>query len=231
MKPGAASPMLVFILLALLLACSPAPAPTPTRAVSPPTPTSGEFVAQAIQTATLPPPSPTLLPSATALPSPTLTAAPTQLPTNVPTRPPTLAPLRPLPTAGPTLLPATPQAAPGLYVTWIRVDPDQPIRGRAITFYVAFWNNGGGQANFTWIVQIFDAETGKPFGETSATRSTLEVGNWELTSPSDWMIRGPGPCLPYFAQAHLVKDDKSRAPIPNTDGTVFSAKFQVCPPS
>lgn len=98
-------------------------------------------------------------------PTPTETATPTQTfsPTATATR---------TRTATPTLTPS-PTLVPGVYVTALRVEPENPLRNDQIRFFVTLLNATDTLRRYRVRIQIYDAATRKRFTDTPL--ETIEI--------------------------------------------------------
>ncbi len=212
---------LLFCMLALLVvgtmsACAAEPTPTPAPPTRPPT-----LVPTAV------PPTPTSAPpTATPLP-PTATRVP---PTNTPV-PPTAVP----PTAAPTVAPTNtavpaPTVPPGLYVTNIRLQPEQPTFNQNITFAPTFLNTTGVVQNFRWAVYIYRADTPtKSDNETTVQLFNIPVGSTEFQSPGSYRYGATGnQCEYFFARVGWLDANNKITFFANTDGKVYEKGFKIC---
>jgi hypothetical protein len=125
---------------------------------------------------------------------------------------------------------AAPSYPPGVYVTRLRISPAQPKRGDLVTFTATFVNSTGTPQTYKWLVQIYDANTNKGFGETAVQLVTVPPGAHDIASASNWKVTGGGPCLSFYAQAQFQDVNRNRHPFTSTGGGVVSYTFQVCPP-
>jgi hypothetical protein len=125
--------------------------------------------------------------------------------------------------------PVTPSAAPGVYVKGLRTTDAVPIRNVAVTFVATFLNTTGAPQEYDWLVIIQEPEAKKAFGETDVQRITVPVGVSEITSASNWTVRGPGGCLPLYARPYFQNPDSSRTPFKQVDGSDLTFGFVVCP--
>jgi hypothetical protein len=206
------------------------PAPSPLAAAITPTATSTSTpaVTPSIATNTRSPtarPSNTVAPTSTSLPTSTpvpTPVVPTLTPTSLP--PPSPRPVLVRPTLTPTL-----SFAPGVYVTQLRLEPINPLRGQAVTFLATFVNTTDAAQTFNWRVRTFDSETGKSFYDTTPLWITVPVGTNEFSTGSDFAVRGPGACVSFYAQASSLDENNANIPFNSTDGSIISTGFAVCP--
>lgn len=134
----------------------------------------------------------------------------------------------PTETLAPTLAP-TPAYPPGVYVTQISTEPAEPKRNQGVTFLVTFVNTTGATQQYNWLIQIYDANNNKRFGETQVKPLTVPPGTSTQTSPNNWRVTGAGGCVPFYAQAQFQNADGGRIPFSLPDGNTFSQGFSVCP--
>src|SRR5581483_2987844 len=125
---------------------------------------------------------------------------PTQQPSSSGSNPP------PIPVIVPTPAPAYP---PGVYVTLIHPVPSAPSRNQGVPFAITFVNTTGSTQNQNVVVQIFNGDNGKGFGETQVAGVSLPPGTTQFTSPDNWGVHGPGGCISLFAQAFYQNGDNS----------------------
>lgn len=146
--------------------------------------------------------------------------------TRTPTRKSTAAPSA---TAIPSATPI--KAQPGVWALSIRVDPKQPYRGVAPTFFVTFFNNTGAPAYYSMYVKVFEPDKTNAKGETSKADVVIPPGTSELAAPADWKIVGPGLCESFNARVFsYTKGTKEFAEISKPDGSGSPiVSFQVCP--
>lgn len=178
---------------------------SPTVRVQPITATAQVTKTQALPTA----PPPTAAPTSTSPPPTPIVIAP--VPTNAP---------------APT---STPSYSPGVYVTNMRTDPADPKRGQGVAFIATFLNTTGAPQGYNWLVQIYDSDTNKRFGETGVLGIAVPPGTAEFRTPNDWKVTGAGGCISFYAQAQYQNPEKARIPFNATNGNPFSYGFQVCP--
>lgn len=127
--------------------------------------------------------------------------------------------------------PATiPSDAPaGVYVTSLRTSDPNPKRNTDVTFVATFLNSTGAAQPFNWVVMVYQPDAKKAFGETGVQSITVPVGVSELTSASNWGVRGPGGCVSLYARAYYEAGDGSRTPFKQPDGNDITHGFAVCP--
>ncbi len=125
----------------------------------------------------------------------------------------------------------TPAAAPGLYVTRLRLEPDKPTRGQDISFYVQFLNTASGEQNFPWLVFVYRADNPKnPFGQTSTLKTTIPIGTVEQKALGTWKLTGGGGCEDYVARVFWLDEAKKSTQFSTPGGSLFEYAFSVCPP-
>ncbi|MBI4670365.1 MAG: hypothetical protein HY741_01680 [Chloroflexi bacterium] len=191
---------------------------TPQETVLPLITLPGSTVVVVIEPATATSPLPTEAPSLT--PPPTVAATNTR-------RPPTRTPL-PTATLAPTEVP-TPAYPPGVYVTQMNTEPAEPKRNQGVTFLVTFLNTTSATQQYNWLIQIYDAESNRRFGETLVQGLTVPPGTSVQTSPNNWQVTGAGGCISFYAQAQFQNADGGRIPFTLPEGNAFSQGFTVCP--
>jgi len=161
----------------------------------------------------------TLAPTETLSPTtaPTQTAQPTLAPTNIP---PTLA----------TGFTATPQLAPAVYVTQIKITPPQPKNKPAEFFFtVSFLNTVGENVNYPrWRVLLFPKGQNNSIGDPEGLSKTIAPGaSTQDTKP--WSIRVTSACENFVAQPIWQGEDGSRKILFQPDGKPLTLEFQICP--
>jgi hypothetical protein len=142
-----------------------------------------------------------------------------------------LTPTRRPPTRAPGTLTPTPAGPPGVYALGIRVDPAQPVRGIPPTFRVTFVNTTGKATSYRWYIKVYEPDKTNSKGETSKAANDFPAGTFELGSPADWAIHGPGPCEPFIARVYWYDKDANQTTEflkPDLSGGPALA-FQVCP--
>lgn len=212
-------------LVSLTVACASAPTATPALPTRTRVPTLPPLV---LPTATVIPPTFTTAPT---LPPPTATAT-------VVVIQPTLAISETQPTSTPTLLPTlpplptpTPAFPPGLYVSNLRIEPNPPVRGTDLNFFVTFSNTAGSVYNPKWLVYIYRADTpNRSYSETTALQSAISAGTIEIKSLGSWKLGLGGPCDYFFARVGFLDINNRPVMYTQPDGTVFEKGFTVCPP-
>lgn len=177
-----------------------------------------------------PPPSltPSLIPSDT--PLPTATIPPTTRSATATLRP-TARRATATSTRGIVQSPTLRSAFPAdVYVTQLRLEPPQPLRREAITFYATFLNTTDAARAYNWRVRIFDADSNREFYKTGLRSISVPVGKTEIAMGDDFVVRGAGGCVSFYAQAFSQNPDESLVPFKSTDGKVITTSFTVCPP-
>jgi hypothetical protein len=134
----------------------------------------------------------------------------------------------PVPPPAPTN-PSQPNITSGVYVTSIQLQTPDAKRNQGVPFVITFLNTTSGTQNYDILVQVFDADTNKGFGETAVLPSGIPMGTSTLVSPDNWAVKGPGGCVPFVARAYFQNSDNSRTAFQNTDGTTPQLNFTVCP--
>jgi hypothetical protein len=208
MKQFVAFVMMWLILLAT--ACTtPAPTVTPTPA------------ARATWT-------PSAIPTALAKSEPPAPSSPSAVPTNTSTATPIATA-----TATATLPPTnSPTVAPGLYVTSLRFDPNPPLRGSDLNFYVTFLNTTGAVQNFRWLAYIYKPEDPtKLYGQSTAGLFQIPVGTSELRSVGPWRLALGGPCEDLLARIVWLDQNNKAINFTQPNGQVFEKNFRICAPS
>jgi hypothetical protein len=132
--------------------------------------------------------------------------------------------LPPLPTP-------TPAFPPGLYVSNLRIEPNPPVRGTDLNFFVTFSNTAGSVYNPKWLVYIYRADTpNRSYSETTALQSAISAGTIEIKSLGSWKLGLGGPCDYFFARVGFLDINNRPVMYTQPDGTVFEKGFTVCPP-
>lgn len=197
---------------------TPAPTDTPTKTLT--------ASATATRTATA-----TASPTATALPTKTHTATttwtPTELPTATATATSTFTPTR-FRTRVPSATP-TDAFAPGVYVSGLRSDPEAPRSGDFVTFRATFVNTTGSVQTYTWLVQVFDAQSRKQFGETQSLTVVIPPGTQEIASASNWRLGvRVNDCSGLYARAYYILSG-ARFTFPAPTGEAATSNMYICP--
>lgn len=171
--------------------------------VVPPTATSTLTLTQtpAPPTATIVPPTETVpLPTATRVPfTPTTAASPTE---NIP---------------------------PGVYVTSMRLDPENPRAGFPIAFYASFLNTTGAPQRYRWCIEIFLPDNlRRSEGITTCTAQDIAPGASELQS-TGWNQQQIGGCVLYLAFPIWEDEARARTRFPQPQGGDIWKDFTLCP--
>lgn len=222
----------VFVISCLVLfsvACASTPTAMPALPTRTRVPTLSPLVLPTA-TATAIPPTATVLPT---LPPPTATATvavvqPTvSLSVTQPIFTPTVLPTE---TPAPTRTP-TPAFPPGLYVSNLRIEPNPPVRGADLNFFVTFSNTAGSIYNPKWLVYIYKADNpNRSYSETTVLQSSISAGTIEIRSLGSWKLGLGGPCDYFFARVGFLDINNRPVMYTQPDGTVFEKGFTVCPP-
>jgi hypothetical protein len=136
------------------------------------------------------------------------------------------------PTLAATVVPnATVAIKPGVYVNSLRFTPAAPKYRQPITFIASFTNTTDRPQHYTWLVEIWKADTNdaQPFGQGDALDREIPVGTNERLTGDSFRLTGGGPCLPFRARVVYVDDQGRRVPFLRTNGTELWVTFQVCP--
>ena len=207
--------IVVLLMLATVSACASEPTPTPLPAPTlPPVPTAVPSTPTRIPPTNTPvPPTATTVPPTPA--PPTATSVP-------PTTPPTIAPTN-------TAVPA-PTVPPGLYVTNIRLQPEQPTFNQDISFAPTFLNTTGVVQNFRWAVYIYRADTPtKSDNDTAVQLFAIPVGTTEFQAIKPYRYGPTGnPCEFFFARVGWLDANNKITFFVNTDGKVYEKGFKIC---
>jgi hypothetical protein len=115
-------------------------------------------------------------------------------------------------------------------VTELRLDPPRPLRRQSITFHATFLNTTDAEREYSWRVRIFASDSNREFYKTDLRSIRVPVGRTELATGDDFVVRGAGGCLWFYAQPFAQNPDESLVPLESTDGTVPTVSFEVCPP-
>ncbi len=184
--------------------------------------------------------SPSAIPSAvavleTATPPGPIVPSPVGSGTPLPTVSPTSVPLAlPRPTKVPTTAPPpaasrSPVAAPGVYVTGMRIEPAQVMNGQTPRFYVTFWNNQTTPITYTWFIKIFEPDKRQSFGEEAKVANAIAPGTSTLVSASNWKAPGELPCRPFLARVfYYLAQDNAVVEFSMPAGNPYLLDFQVC---
>lgn len=211
------------LVLSFVAACAPAATPPPPPP-PPPAPT---------QPSAPPPAAPTSVPPTPVPPTSAPTTAPTAVPPTPvpptpvpPTQPPAAAPT----TVPPTTAPQAPAAAPGLYVSNIKLSPAQPAFNQSISFTPTFVNSTNAVMTFNWKVYVWRADiVTKSDGETSAQTTNFPVGTGDFPSPGTYRYGPTGrQCEYFFARVGWLDANNKITYFTSQDGKVAEKGFSVC---
>ena len=123
----------------------------------------------------------------------------------------------------------TPTVKPGLYVTNLRTDPNPPLRGSDINFYVTFLNATGVVQNYKWIAYLYRTDNpANRFGETTRTDSSIPVGGGEFKSLGSFKIPVGGPCEDYTVRINFFDQDNKPIQFAKPDGQPFQKDIHIC---
>ncbi|MCL4394956.1 MAG: hypothetical protein M1482_09180 [Chloroflexi bacterium] len=198
-------------------------APAPTTAAPQPTAAAAQPTAGAQPTAAAT--QPTAAAQPTAAPQPT-NAAPTAAPAATGATEPTSATSVPTPTSGAS----SPTAPPGLYVTSVRLDPEQPTHGQSISFYVSFLNTATSVQNVKWQVYIYRADNPtRRNNETTVVQTAFNPGPIELQAVGTFRYGSTGnACDFFFARVDQLDINNKGIDLTKPDGQVFEKGFSIC---
>jgi hypothetical protein len=221
--------MFVFAACSAPAASPQTPVPTATVPATNATPTATVFVSSSDggrRAPTLAPtatatevlePTPTTIPSATALPSSTATTLPSATARVLPTN------------TRPNALP-TPQLAAGVYVTSFQIDPPAPkSKPSEFLFHVSFLNTVGENVNYPrWRVLILPKGQSRAVGDPQGRSKTIVNGASKQMTEA-WSINVNAVCESFVAQPVWENEDGKQTPFPQPDGKIPTIEFQVCP--
>ena len=221
--------MTAFVLIVGLAACTAAPTPTIEPTTVPPTAVPALPTKPAPTATTVPP---TQVPAPTAIPPTTAPTAvpPTAVPPTATAIPPTATAVPPTTTAvPPTAIPPTPIPS-GLYVSSLKIQPEQPAFNQNVTFAPTILNATSGPLDIKWTVYIYKAdEPTKSNNETTSQLSTFPVGSKEFVSPGSFHYGGTGrTCEYFFARVGYFDNDNKIVMFKSPNGAVYEKGFQVC---
>jgi hypothetical protein len=115
-----------------------------------------------------------------------------------------------------------------VYVTGMSVSPGQPQRKHPFGFSVTFLNNTGVAQSYRWVVQIYDANSLRGFGQSAVLSITVPPGTSTFTN-SYAGVKGPGGCISLVAQPQYQVDVNARIAFTSPDGSAAGVPFNVCP--
>ncbi|MBI4671153.1 MAG: ATP-binding protein [Chloroflexi bacterium] len=167
---------------------------------------------------------------------PTAPPAPTEPPPSPvpPTAvPPTVTNIPPSPTrvfASPTAAPLpTLDIPPGIYVSKLRVTPEQPRAGDTMRFTANFLNTTGRAQSYEWCVDMFlPDDVSRSVGISSCQQQEIPQGESELSGVI-WNIQRIGSCTRYLGKAIFRDSSRARFDFLQPDGNLFYLNFTVCP--
>lgn len=123
---------------------------------------------------------------------------------------------------------STPAIPPGVYVLGLQPQPSNPSHNQDVPFLITFMNTTDSPQNYDMLVRVFDGDTRKGFGETQVIKITVPRGLTQITSASNWGVRGRGGCIALYAYVSFQNQDNSRTPFLSTDGNIAMSYFSVC---
>lgn len=161
----------------------------------------------------------------TASPPPTATFTSTFLPTSTWTstpratrRPNTRAPTRTF----------TATIVPGVYLTTLRIAPENPLRNQQIYFVGTLLNTTGAPLSFRLRFQLYNPETRKRFTDTPI--QDLILANGETSITDSWIYDSAlTGCVLYYVQLEY-QTNSARIPFRNLAGEIVARDFAVCAP-
>ena len=137
----------------------------------------------------------------------------------------------PSPTPGPSPTPtATPTFAPGIFVLDLRTEPDPPMRGADLNFYVTFANTIGSPQNYKWNVYLYKPGEQKSYGEATITTTTVSIGINEFKLLGSWKLPLGGPCEDFVARVGWFDSENKLKFFVRFENLVFEKPLRVCPP-
>jgi hypothetical protein len=123
-------------------------------------------------------------------------------------------------------------AAPGLYVTGLRMQPAQPAFNQGVYFYPTFSNTTQGDYAATWAVYIWKAdEVLKTNGETTKTFTHFAPGTAEYPALDDQGYRYGATgrtCEYFFARVGVLDNNNKVAYLTDPSGNVVEKGFAIC---
>lgn len=127
-----------------------------------------------------------------------------------------------------TSLPST-SLPPGLFVTTMRIQPDQPAHNTNIAFFVTFLNTADTIQNFKWRVYIYRADTPTAStADTSFLQTAFPPGTNEFQSLGTFRFGPQNPCDYFFARVGWVTSENKIVFFNQPDGQMYAKGFSVC---
>jgi hypothetical protein len=120
-------------------------------------------------------------------------------------------------------------AKPGVYVSNLRVAPRAPKRGQPVSFFATFINSTGKGQNHKWLVEIWQTDTNKRYGQADGAQHEIPAGTHERATGDSWKVAGGGPCIAFRAHVVYEDDQARRVSFLRTNGSELWLPFQVCP--
>ncbi len=129
----------------------------------------------------------------------------------------------------PTISPSpTLPIPPGVYVTQIRLEPEDPTPAQEIRFIVSFLNNTGRDVDFNWCVYIYRLEEPlRGIGQTACRRQSVPMEVNEIRTINTWRP-GPGACRIFRARVVATYPGTQTPEIEfkSTNGQPFEHEFR-----
>jgi hypothetical protein len=117
-----------------------------------------------------------------------------------------------------------------LYVTNIKLNPQQPAFNQNISFTPTFLNAASTVQNFTWKVYIWRADiVTKTDGETTAQLTSFPVGSGDYAALGTYRYGPTGrTCEYYFARIGWLDANNKVTFFTSPDGKVYEKGFPIC---
>ncbi len=123
----------------------------------------------------------------------------------------------------------TPNLAPGVYVTGMRIEPTQIMDGQNPTFYVTFLNTASTPITYTWFIKVYEPDKRQSFGEEAKVGNVMPPGTSTLPSASNWKAPGEQPCRPFIARVfYYMAQDNAVVEFSTPAGNAYLIDFKVC---
>ncbi len=132
-------------------------------------------------------------------------------------------------TRTPTLT-VSPTIVSGIYLTSLRVSPENPLRNQQMQFIATLLNATDAPIPYRVRFQLYDSETRKRYTDTPIQQIILARGISEITAPEGWVYDAPlFGCISFYVQLEY-QTDSAQIPFRNVAGEIVARDFVVCSP-
>jgi hypothetical protein len=124
------------------------------------------------------------------------------------------------------------EAAPGIYVESMRLDPPTPRRNQDLFFYVTFVNTTGAVQPVRWDVLVYRPDNSRQyFGQSLPVGKgeSIAPGTHELRSFGPYRLSGGGGCEQVVVRIGRLEEGQPAVLFNQPDGNSFLQTITICP--